>query len=64
MHHPTHAARTAVRARGKYSVYTYMVTLFISVVALILLSYFSHPAAGTSDAELTEPAVVQTQIRT
>ena len=63
MHHPTPAARPAVRVRGRYSVYTYVATLFISVVALILLSYFSHPAADVSAAELTETAAATTLYR-
>jgi len=63
MHHPAAAAQRKVRAGGKYSAYTYAVALFVSVVALILLSYFSHATVGAPTAELTEPAAVQTEIR-
>lgn len=60
---PMHAVRGKNAARGNYSVFTYIAVLFLSVIMLILLSYFSHPGAGTSAAELTEPVGVQTQIR-
>ncbi len=60
---PMHAVRGKNAARGSYPVFTYIAVLFLSVVMLILLSYFSHPGAGASDAELVETSVVQTQFR-
>ena len=63
MSNPAPAAAEKKTARGTHAVYTYLMTLFISVIALILLSYFSHPVAAAPADALVEPVAVQTETR-